>query len=438
MKRLVGEFIAVVREAVERQDFALLVLGGPRPVKPVSTKPASKNEASGPKTRGRKQGAHSEPAAPVVQATTTHAMTNTVQKVSIRPIETPSGRRYQWTERIGSQEKHETLSPRQVAPRVAEVFPQHLLDAHLYTSEFDLTARQQPTGDVKLKRKPPTQGQAQPAGHNRTRDYLLPAGTAVPFLVEVGIQTIAGEVRPTMYHKFRQINRYLEFVRDVLPTWPADRTLRIVDFGCGKSYLTFALHYYLTQTLGRTVELLGLDLKQDVVEHCAELASTLNCAGLRFEVGSIAQMKFPGPIDLAISLHACDTATDESLAAAIARQAEVILAVPCCQHELNRDWPTDVLPGITGYGLLRDRFAALATDALRARFLDACGYETQVLEFVELEHTAKNVLLRAVRKPGRSNETAITSYTTLRDSLQIGDWALEQAARRRGVSVRAS
>jgi SAM-dependent methyltransferase len=239
-----------------------------------------------------------------------------------------------------------------------------------------------------------------------------------------------GQVRPAMYHKFRQINRYLEFVDDLLPHLPTGGCLNIVDFGCGKSYLTFALHYLLTRIHRREVSIVGLDIKQDVIADCTRIADILDCQGLRFQVGRIESFQPQQHVHLAVSLHACDTATDDALAGAIRWQCDAIMAVPCCQHELNATIPESILPGLTEYGIFRDRFAAMATDALRARLLDVHGYRTQVLEFIELEHTPKNVLLRAVRRPAVSeDESAVRrqAYDRLKADLGIQTWRLEAA-----------
>ena len=210
----------------------------------------------------------------------------------------------------------------------------------------------------------------------------------MPFLVELGVMTSEGKVRSRRYDKFRQVNRFLELVEDVLPALPSG-PLRIVDFGSGKSYLTFALHHLLTVVHGREVEIVGLDLKPEVVGHCETLARTLGADGLRFEVGDIAGYEALAGVDLVVSLHACDTATDDALDRAVRAGAPVILAVPCCQHELLPQLENRALAPLLRHGTLRERFAAEVTDAARAQLLGAVGYDVQVVEFIELEHTAE-------------------------------------------------
>jgi hypothetical protein len=202
-----------------------------------------------------------------------------------------------------------------------------------------------------------------------------------------------------------------------------------LDFGCGKSYLTFALHHLLTQVQHRDVRMAGLDLKADVIGHCNDIARRLQCRGLQFHQGDIAGYRAGEKIDLAVSLHACDTATDEALAAAVRRQARVILAVPCCQHELAAQLDSPALSLLTEHGILRERLASLATDALRAKVLDLIGYRTQVVEFIDLEHTAKNLLLRAVRRdrPAAPSPEEMAAYQDFKRLLGVRQFRLEAA-----------
>ena len=249
-------------------------------------------------------------------------------------------------------------------------------------------------------------------------------GDPVPFLVELGVMTPDGTVRKSRYDKFRQVNRFLELVDDVVPALRSDGTLRIVDFGCGKSYLTFAIHHLLTELRGREVEIVGLDLKDDVIEACSSLAARSGAEGLRFQQGDIGSFDAREKVDLVVSLHACDTATDEALAQAVRWQADVILAVPCCQKEAYRQIRSPLLAPLLRHGLAKERLAALVTDTLRAQLLELQGYRTQLVEFVPLEHTAKNVLIRAVKGAPAGAEVR-RAYEELRDALGL-DPALER------------
>lgn len=232
--------------------------------------------------------------------------------------------------------------------------------------------------------------------HNRKKKYILEEGIPVPFLIDLGVMTQNGSIVNAHYDKFRQINRFLEYIEDILPSLPTDRELRILDFGCGKSYLTFAIYYYLKVLKGYPVRITGLDLKEDVIRHCNELAVKYGYDKLEFLCGDIAYYDGCSQVDMVVTLHACDTATDYALAKAVGWGAKVILSVPCCQHELNKQIKNDLLSPVLHYGILKERMAALMTDGLRAQILEANGYRTQILEFIDMAHTPKNLLIRAV------------------------------------------
>ena len=232
--------------------------------------------------------------------------------------------------------------------------------------------------------------------HNRKKKYILEEGIPVPFLIDLGVMTQNGNIVNAHYDKFRQINRFLEYIEDILPSLPTGRELRILDFGCGKSYLTFAIYYYLKVLKGYPVRITGLDLKEDVIRHCNELAVKYGYDKLEFLCGDIAYYDGCSQVDMVVTLHACDTATDYALAKAVGWGAKVILSVPCCQHELNKQMKNDPLSPVLHYGILKERMAALITDGLRAQILEANGYRTQILEFIDMAHTPKNLLIRAV------------------------------------------
>ena len=239
--------------------------------------------------------------------------------------------------------------------------------------------------------------------HNRSKKYILQEGVQVPFLQDLGVMTSDGKIVRTKFDKFRQINRFLEFVEDILPQLDKDREVTILDFGCGKSYLTFAMYYYLHELKKYDVRIIGLDLKKDVIKHCNELSEKYGYAKLRFLEGNIADYTGVDEVDMVVTLHACDTATDFALDKAVGWNAKVILSVPCCQHELNAQMHNDTLAPIFKYGLIKERMAALITDALRAEYLESMGYDAQILEFIDMEHTPKNILIRAV-KTGKKKE----------------------------------
>ena len=337
-------------------------------------------------------------------------------RVTVAPVAIGGVLRYRFTAHQRTRSTDENLSPEAAVERLVQLLGSEFRQGLFQSTDADwqvLAAGK----EARILRRPPSRPTAGLA-HDRVKRRLLPEGTPVPFLVELGVMTPAGKVRSQRYDKFRQVNRFLELVEDVLPSLPPGR-LRIVDFGSGKSYLTFALHHLLTAVHDREVEIVGLDLKTEVVDHCEALARTLGADGLRFQVGDIAGYEQLGGVDLVVSLHACDTATDDALDRAVRAAAPVILAVPCCQHELLSQLENAALGPLLRHGTLRERFAADVTDAARAQLLGAAGYDVQILEFVELEHTAKNVLLRAVSRPGRDTAKALREYRAFAAELGI-------------------
>ena len=243
----------------------------------------------------------------------------------------------------------------------------------------------------------------------------------MPPLVDMGVFTQEGKVVRSMYDKFRQINRFLELVNDEMDRFPADRPIRIIDFGCGKSYLTFILYYYLVQVRKMDVSITGLDLKAAVIDHCNQAAEKYGYDKLHFELGDINGYTPDGPVDMVITLHACDTATDYALFNAISWNVKLILSVPCCQHEVNAQMHAERLSLFTRYGLIQERMAALITDSIRADLLTYMGYSTQVVEFIDMAHTPKNILLRArkAKLPESTKRQALEEVRTALEEFHI-------------------
>ncbi|TQR34201.1 SAM-dependent methyltransferase [Lysinibacillus sphaericus] len=252
--------------------------------------------------------------------------------------------------------------------------------------------------------------------HNRKKNYLLAEDKPYPFLIRLGVQTEEGKIKKQKYDKFKQINRFIEFIDDALTYLPKDRQVRILDFGSGKSYLTFALYHYLKIEKGLDIRVTGLDLKKEVIEECSRIAQDLGYEQLEFLVGDINDYNEESAVDMVVTLHACDVATDMALARAVKWGASVILSVPCCQHELNRQLNTPALDIMLQHGLVRERFAALATDSVRAEILSLVGYEAQLLEFIDMENTPKNILIRAYhtgKKPSSEQRASYDAFLKL-------------------------
>lgn len=331
------------------------------------------------------------------------------QKVKIRPVLIREELLFQETAYRGTQAFHENFTAEQLTDRICTALQEQFRQGEFSAKTLQATVLVSKKGKLTLKVKnsgkaPRTaaseEEELQALAHNRTKHYILEEGKPVDFLVGLGVQTPDGRVTRARFDKFRQINRYLEFIEDVIDELPKVRTIRIIDFGCGKSYLTFAMYYYLHELQHRDIQVTGLDLKTDVIKHCNELAEKLGYDRLKFERGDISTYEGTDVADMVVTLHACDLATDYALDKAVKWGARVILAVPCCQHELNRQIKCDPLKPVLKYGIIKERVAALLTDALRANLLEQQGYETQILEFIDMEHTPKNLLIRAVKKNG--------------------------------------
>lgn len=344
-----------------------------------------------------------------------------VQKAKIRPVLIRGELVFQETAYRGTQVFHENFTAEQMTDRICLALAEQFRQGEFTAKSLQATALVSKKGKLTLKVKnntSPEQEDLQALSHNRTKHYILEEGKPVDFLVGLGVQTPDGRVTKARFDKFRQINRYLEFIEDVIDELPTDRTIRIIDFGCGKSYLTFAMYYYLHELQHRDIQVNGLDLKTDVIKHCNELAEKLGYDRLKFERGDISTYEGTDVADMVVTLHACDLATDYALDKAVKWGARVILAVPCCQHELNRQITCDPLKPVLKYGIIKERIAALLTDALRANLLEQQGYETQILEFIDMEHTPKNLLIRAVKK-GSMRPKHSTDIRTVEELLHV-------------------
>lgn len=323
-------------------------------------------------------------------------------KIVVRPVMIKKELQFQETRYVGNKVLHENYNTSDICNQLIgylkESFGQ--LEAECSDLKMTILTNKKGTVTVREKKKSCRSENEKPMipAHNRIKNYILEEGNPVDFLVALGVQMPDGKVVKAKYHKFKQINRYLEFIEDILPAIEKEETIRIVDFGCGKSYLTFALYYYLKMKQNKNVDIIGLDLKKDVINDCSRLSEKLGYSGLKFLQGDIKDYENHDRIDMVVSLHACDTATDYAIARAVSWNAKVIMAVPCCQHEVNGQISCDRLNGVLQYGIIKERMSALITDAYRADCLKNLGYDTQILEFIDMEHTPKNLLIRAVKR----------------------------------------
>ena len=339
-------------------------------------------------------------------------------KIKVRPVAMKDKIEYQVSEFIGRKVFHKNYKKDELKKKITDwmqedykqaQFTMTDATAQILSGKHSQTVKYKKCKEVRVQRD---------LSHNRTKRYILPEGTPVGFLIDLGVMTKEGKIVRQKYDKYRQINRFLEFVEDILPQISKEREQTIIDFGCGKSYLTFAMYYYLKELKGYDIRIIGLDLKEDVIAHCNELKDKYGYGKLSFLVGDIASYTDVDAVDMVVTLHACDTATDYALAKAVQWGAKVILSVPCCQHEANRMMENELLQPVLQYGILKERMAAIMTDAVRANLLTAKGYDTQILEFIDMEHTPKNLLIRAVYT-GKDSENAAEALKNMEEALHL-------------------
>ncbi len=355
-------------------------------------------------------------------------------KVKLRPVMVKKELLFQASEYIGQQIFHSNYNKRELMAKLPEWFDGLFRQAEIITKQGKATVliskKGKATVNYKLTKNNLHSDNIQNTTnsetneelyHNKKKNYILQEGTPLPFLVDLGVMTREGMIVKAKMDKFRQINRFLEYIGDVLPFLSQERELTILDFGCGKSYLTFALYYYLKILKGYQINVIGLDLKSEVIKHCNQLSERYGYDKLRFLEGDIASYNGSNCVDMVVTLHACDTATDHALYKAVSWGAQVILSVPCCQHELNKQIDSDILKPILKYGIVKERMAALITDALRAELLETKGYKVQLLEFIDMEHTPKNILIRAVKrvKTGKESDDIPEKLSECMDFIKV-------------------
>jgi SAM-dependent methyltransferase len=337
-----------------------------------------------------------------------------IEKVKIKPVRIKEEVLYQVELFDGKQVQHLNLNEEETINKIYALFNEAFLQGMFFSGTGDYQVLISKKNKVKVLKKKATRKKEVVASHNRKKNYVINDGEPCDFLMALGVMDEKGHVKKSRYDKFRQLNRYLEIIQSSVKVLNKEETIRIIDFGCGKAYLTFALYYYLVKMLKLDVEIIGLDLKADVIKFCNTLKEDLGYEGLRFEIGNIENYTSTVPIHMVISLHACDTATDAALAKAVGWESQVILAVPCCQHELFPQLKTEVLSVLERHGILKERLAALTTDAVRASAMEIMGYETDIFEFIDMAHTPKNLMIRSIKRGHYSKEEVSRYKETLK------------------------
>jgi len=326
-----------------------------------------------------------------------------VTKIKVRPVMLKNDLVYQVSSFKGKQVFHENVEAEVLADKCEKWLKNDFGQMEVHHKQGTLICLTNKKGTLTVKEKRNVtitnrETRTRELAHNRKKKYILEENIPVGFLIDLGVQTPQGKIIHSAYDKFRQINRFLEFVEDVLPALEEREVIRILDFGCGKSYLTFAIYHYLHELKKKDVQIIGLDLKEDVIAHCNKLKDKYGYTNLQFLTGDIKDYTGQDEVDMVVTLHACDVATDYALYKALKWNARVILSVPCCHHEVNRQIGGEELAPMLKYGIVKDRMAALATDSLRALLLEKEGYDTQLLEFIDMTHTPKNILIRAIKR----------------------------------------
>lgn len=350
---------------------------------------------------------------------------NSFNKIDIKPVLIKDEIKIQITYNYKTKVIHENLSPEESSQKIVEFLDKNFRQGMFFTKDADYQILISKKGKVKILKKKPTKLEID-LSHNRKKEYIIEEDVPCDFLIRLGVMNEKGKVFSKRYDKFRQINRFLEMVADIIPDLEKDKTINIIDFGCGKSYLTFALYHYLVNILNLDVNIIGLDLKEDVIKFCNEVAEDLNYDKLKFIHGDIQYFEEAKDVDMVVTLHACDTATDAALVKAINWNAKIILSVPCCQHEFYDKIQNPVLEPMLKHGIIKEKLSSLVTDSLRANVLEILGYQVQLLEFIDMEHTPKNILIRAVKTDNKDNREAINNYIEFKKFWDLEDLYIEK------------
>lgn len=360
---------------------------------------------------------------------------NKYKKITVKPISSNDKIIYQLEKFTDKQAFHENVELSFVIEKIMDL-AKFYKNINIFTVDADYQVLVSKKGDVRIVKLSPTKTMSI-SSHNKTKKYIIPDNEPCDFLIELGVMNKDGKVLAKKYDKFKQINKFLEIVDDAVSKFTVsnaavhEKTLanlkdnyKIIDFGCGKAYLTFALYYYFYKIKKINVQIVGLDLKTEVIDFCNNVAQKLNYSGLKFENGDIKDYNTSQDADMVVTLHACDNATDAALVKAIKWNTNIILSVPCCQHEFFDKIENDNLEPMLKHGLIKERLSSLVTDSLRSLFLETKGYRVQLVEFVDMEHTPKNILIRATKASIR--EEAINEYENFKKFWNLDDIFIEK------------
>lgn len=345
-------------------------------------------------------------------------------KVDMKPVLIKEELKYQFSFYYSDKVIHKSLDADKAILEMIELLNTIFKQAILFTVDADYQILISKKNKTKILKNIPTKKPLD-LSHNRKKKYIIEDGKPVDFLIRLGVMNGEGKVSKKRYNKFRQINRFLEMIEDVIHKIDKNKRLKIIDFGCGKSYLTFALYYYLVEKLDIDVDIIGLDLKMDVINFCNEVAEDLDYRGLKFIHGDIKDYDGFSDVDMVITLHACDNATDAALVKAINWNAKAILSVPCCQHEFYGKIESSILEPMLKHGIIKEKLSSLVTDSLRGNILEIMGYQVQLLEFIDMEHTPKNILIRAIKSDTLDKKKALESYTQFKEFWGLKDIYIE-------------
>lgn len=349
---------------------------------------------------------------------------NPYKKITARPVIIKDEKIIQMEKHTETKVFHENISYENAGEIIVELIRSEYRNVNIFTEDSDYQFIVSKKGSVKMTEKEATK-KLRIEDHNKKKQYIINEGESCSFLIELGVMNQEGCVYAKKYDKFKQINKFLEIVDDSLKGNELKDDFMIIDFGCGKAYLTFALYHYFYNIKHVNVKIIGLDLKEEVIEFCNKTSEKLGYHNLEFKIGDIKDFEYKSNVDMIVTLHACNNATDAALVKAIKWNTEIILSVPCCQHEFFEKIESSDLEPMLKHGLIKERISSLVTDSLRSLFLETKGYKVQLLEFISMDHTPKNILIRAV-KTNKNTEKAQVQYDEFKKFWNLQDIFIEE------------